>query len=267
MHHKKPNRIQHRPSAGTQAHSSVNYSRHLPVFEKREEIIAALKQHQVIIVAGETGSGKTTQLPLMCIEAGRGNAGKIGCTQPRRIAAVSIARFVASCMKTPVSETVGYKVRFHEKTGKNTIIQFMTDGILLAEISENPELDMYDTLIIDEAHERTCNIDFILGYARMLLRRRPELKLIISSATLDTDLFSQTFDHAPVLTVSGRLFPVDYTYKPAIEMWEGEGMRTSARAVISTVQEIFDRHESGDILAFLPTVRDIMETINGLAGP
>ncbi|MBD3346771.1 MAG: ATP-dependent RNA helicase HrpA [Chitinivibrionales bacterium] len=245
----------------------VNNSVRLPIYEKRDEILDALAKNRVIIVAGETGSGKTTQLPLMCREAGRGRSGKIGITQPRRIAALSIARHVASCLNTPVGETVGYKVRFHEQVSKNTAIQFMTDGMLLAEIAESPDLKQYDTLIIDEAHERSCNIDFILGYLRMLLQRRDDLQVIISSATMDTQLFSRAFNHAPIITVSGRLYPVSITYKPAIEMWDGEGMRTYADVVVSAIREIIDRKEDGDILAFLPTARDILETISGLKGP
>ena len=163
-------------------------------------------------MAGETGSGKTTQLPVICLEALRGKYGKIGCTQPRRIAAISIANRVAEELHCVVGEEVGYKIRFSDHDSPHTSVKFMTDGILLAEIEQNPLLSQYETLIIDEAHERSLNIDFILGYLRNLLPKRPDLKLIISSATIDTHLFSEAFDNAPVIEVTGRVYPVEVLY-------------------------------------------------------
>ncbi len=238
---------------------SVEFDKRLPIFDKREEIVQSIRENQVTIVAGDTGSGKSTQLPLLCLEAGRGVAGRIGCTQPRRIAAVSLARFVSTRIHGGAGNTTGYKVRFHDKIDSATRIKFATDGMLLAEISGDPLLREYDTVIIDEAHERTINIDFLLGYFRTLLPKRPEFRLIITSATIDTNLFSRSFHRAPVITVSGRLFPVDIRYRPAVELWQGERVEGYTEAVVDAVAELVDNQEEGDILVFLPTVDDILE--------
>src|SRR5215471_10475480 len=186
----------------------------LPITEKRREIGAAIEAHPVVIVCGETGSGKTTQLPKICLEVGRGIAGMIGHTQPRRIAARATAARIAQELKTELGGAVGYKIRFTDKVGQRSYIKVMTDGILLAETQGDRELRQYDTLIIDEAHERSLNIDFLLGYVKQLLPRRPDLKLIVTSATIDAERFSKHFDGAPVIEVSGRLYPVEVRYRP-----------------------------------------------------
>lgn len=244
---------------------SVKYTPNLPILEKKEIILEALHTHQIIIVAGETGSGKTTQLPIICLEAGRGVHGKIGCTQPRRIAAVSIANRVAKELTCEVGREVGYKIRFGDHTTAQTCIKFMTDGILLAEMEQQSDLSMYDTLIIDEAHERSLNIDFILGYLRKLLPKRPDLKVIISSATIDTSLFSKAFDNAPVIEVSGRMFPVELMYLSQDNDEEDEYasyVDDAARAA----EDLLDLYPDGDMLIFMPTERDIRETCNKLRG-
>ncbi|MFP4679122.1 MAG: ATP-dependent RNA helicase HrpA [Chitinispirillaceae bacterium] len=235
----------------------------LPILEKRSEIISALKKNQVIVVAGQTGSGKTTQLPLFCLEAGQGNRGKIGCTQPRRIAATSIASRVASQIGCPVGDKVGYKIRFSDKDSQNTVIKLMTDGILLAEIEHDRLLSKYDTLIIDEAHERSLNIDFLLGYLRQLLPKRPDLKVIISSATIDTELFSQSFENAPVIEVSGRLYPIELLYS---QPEEDEDDTSYVENAISAAMDLLDGFGPGDMLLFMPTERDIRETCDKLSG-
>src|SRR5215470_1418634 len=186
----------------------------LPITEKRREIGAAIEAHPVVIVCGETGSGKTTQLPKICLEVGRGIAGMIGHTQPRRIAARATAARIAQELKTELGGAVGYKIRFTDKVGQRSYIKVMTDGILLAETQGDRELRQYDTLIIDEAHERSLNIDFLLGYVKQLLPRRPDLKLVVTSATIDAERFSKHFDDAPVIEVSGRLYPVEVRYRP-----------------------------------------------------
>ncbi|MCX7042221.1 MAG: DEAD/DEAH box helicase, partial [Gammaproteobacteria bacterium] len=191
----------------------------LPVAREAEHIISLIAKHQVVVIAGETGSGKTTQLPKLCLAAGRGINGMIGCTQPRRIAARAVARRVAEELKTTVGGAVGYQVRFTENVGDDTYIKFMTDGILLAEIQSDRWLSKYDTLIIDEAHERSLNIDFLLGYLQQLIQKRRDLKLIITSATIDTERFSKHFGDAPVVSVEGRSYPVETRYRAP----EGEG--------------------------------------------
>jgi len=241
------------------------YQTQLPIFEKRDEIIETIRTSQVVVISGETGSGKTTQLPLLCLEAGLCQKGIIGCTQPRRIAVLSLAQYVSSCFSsTTQKNVVGYKIRFREQMDADTKIKFMTDGILLSEISQDPLLGKYDVIIIDEAHERSVNIDFLLGYMRVLLPKRPDLRLIISSATIDTNLFSRIFHHAPVITVSGRIFPVEVRYKPAIELWKGQSMDCYIEGVLNAIQELLHNGEEGDILIFLPTIEDILETVNRL---
>lgn len=244
--------------------SAHTFDRQLPIYEKYQQIIDTIRSHQVVIIAGETGCGKTTQLPLICAEARRGRKGKVVCTQPRRIAAISLAHYVASLLRPSSEISVGYKVRFHDKTSCATRIQFVTDGILLAQISRDPLLEQYDTIIIDEAHERNINIDFLLGYMRVILRKRPDLKLIISSATIDTRLFSRSFNHAPIITVTGRHYPVEIQYKPIIEMWDGERMHSYTDCIVTVVQQIITAKQHGDILIFLPTIQDIYETLAGL---
>ena len=193
----------------------ITFPPDLPVSERRDDIMAAMQAHQVIIVCGETGSGKTTQLPKMALLLGRGqNRQMIGHTQPRRIAASSVAKRIAEELKTPLGEVVGFKVRFQDRLSKTASVKLMTDGILLAETQNDPLLKAYDTLIIDEAHERSLNIDFLLGYLKRLLPKRRDLKVIVTSATIDAERFSTHFDGAPVIEVSGRMFPVEVRYRP-----------------------------------------------------
>src|SRR5207249_5602773 len=189
----------------------------LPICARREEIAKAISSHQVVIVCGETGSGKSTQLPKICLDLGRGIQGLIGHTQPRRIAARATASRIAQELKTELGGAVGYKIRFTDKVGPRSYIKIMTDGILLAETQGDRELRQYDTLIIDEAHERSLNVDFLLGYVKQLLPRRPDLKIVITSATIDTERFSRHFDDAPVVEVSGRTYPVEMRYRPIDE--------------------------------------------------
>ena len=208
LHHsaaQKNWRKNHRPA--------LSYDDNLPIVARLDDIISAIKRHQVVIISGETGSGKTTQLPKFCIDAGRGIDGLIGCTQPRRIAAMTVAQRIATEMNEPLGRSVGYKIRFADRMDQKTaFVKMMTDGILLAEAQSDRFLNRYDTLIIDEAHERSLNIDFILGILRNLLPTRKDLKLIITSATIDTEKFSKAFENAPVIEVSGRMYPVEVRY-------------------------------------------------------
>ncbi|MBT8043421.1 MAG: ATP-dependent RNA helicase HrpA, partial [Verrucomicrobiae bacterium] len=241
----------------------INYPADLPVAQRREEIMKAMRSHQVVIVVGETGSGKTTQLPKMAYELAfeEGKSGRIGCTQPRRLAAATVARRVAVEMGTGLGDRVGYQVRFVEKVQDETTIKFMTDGILLAETQRDRDLRQYDTLIIDEAHERSLNIDFILGYLKNLLARRKDLRVIASSATLDAGMFSEYFDDAPVVNVEGRTFPVEDYFLPPDS--EGEDL---SRHVARAVQWVTDLDDSGDVLIFLPGEREIRECADTLEG-
>ena len=222
--------------------------------------MAALAENQCLILIGDTGSGKTTQLPKLCLAAGRGTQGLIGCTQPRRIAALSVADRVAEELGNPAQ--VGCKIRFHDQTSKDTVIKFMTDGILLAETRQDPELRQYDTLIVDEAHERSLNIDFLLGFLKRLLPRRPDLKLIISSATIDAERFSAHFGKAPLIAVEGRSFPI------ATEYWASDSEEESEVSyvdqAVAAVESLCSRPLDGDILVFMPTERDIMDTLDSL---
>ncbi|HYS76191.1 MAG TPA: DEAD/DEAH box helicase, partial [Burkholderiales bacterium] len=227
----------------------------LPISAKREEIAKAISSHQVVIVCGETGSGKTTQLPKICLELGRGIDGLIGHTQPRRIAARATADRVAHELKTELGSAVGYKIRFSDRVGPRSYIKIMTDGILLAETQSDRMLAQYDTLIIDEAHERSLNIDFLLGYVKQLLPRRADLKLIITSATIDAERFSKHFDGAPVVEVSGRLYPVEVRYHPV----ESEDEDYDLNQAISDAAEELAREGQGDVLVFLPGEREIRE--------
>src|SRR6266508_4558212 len=191
----------------------VSYPAALPISQKKDERLAAFRDHQVVVVAGETGSGKTTQLPKICLELGRGVRGMIGHTQPRRLAARTVAERIAEELATPLGGAVGYKVRFTDRVAEETLVKLMTDGILLAELAQDRDLLQYDTLIIDEAHERSLNIDFILGYLKQLLPRRPDLKVVITSATIDPERFARHFGGAPIIEVSGRTYPVEVRYR------------------------------------------------------
>ena len=240
----------------------------LPVNERQDDICKAIDEHQVIILCGETGSGKTTQLPKLCLKMGRGTFGMIGHTQPRRIAARSVASRIAEELNSELGESVGYKIRFADKLNKNSHIKVMTDGILLAEIQNDPFLQSYDTLIIDEAHERSLNIDFILGYLKQLLPKRPDLKIIITSATIDPERFAKHFEDAPIIEVSGRTYPVEVRYRPLNSDDENETKKDQQQAILNAVDEL--SHEassntsSGDILIFLSGERQIREAAEAL---
>ena len=251
---------------------AVRYPADLPVSARRADLLAALRGNQVVIVAGETGSGKTTQLPKMCLEVAQETARSgsparaIGCTQPRRVAALSVSRRVAEELGVTWGREVGCKIRFGDSTGRDTRIKFMTDGILLAEVQSDPLLRAYGTLIIDEAHERSLNIDFLLGYLQELLRKRPhDLKVVITSATIDTEMFSQAFGGAPVVEVSGRLYPVEVRYQPLGSSFEEEMEElTYVEAAARAVEDVLIESEGGDVLVFMPTERDIRETREAL---
>ncbi|QFY45180.1 ATP-dependent RNA helicase HrpA [Candidatus Methylospira mobilis] len=242
---------------------ALNYAEELPVSERKDEILAAVRAHQVVIVCGETGSGKTTQLPKICLEAGRGLSGYIGHTQPRRIAARAVASRIADELKQPLGAGVGYKVRFNDHTRPDSLIKLMTDGILLAETQQDRFLDQYDTLIVDEAHERSLNIDFLLGYLRWLLPRRPDLKVVVTSATIDPQRFSRHFFDAPIIEVSGRTYPVDIRYRPVQTDEEDETEAVEQREILFAVDELY-REAPGDILIFLSGEREIRETAEAL---
>lgn len=222
--------------------------------------MATIRKHQVLIIAGETGSGKTTQIPKMCLQAGVLESGRVACTQPRRVAALSISRRLSEELKTEWGQFVGARIRFTDKTAPSTAIAVMTDGMLLNEIQFDPDLRRYSALIIDEAHERSLNIDFLLGYLQRLRKRRPDLKILITSATIDTETFSKAFDDAPVIEVSGRTYPVDVIYAPIDEMQEDSGDFTYIEAMASAVERVLSLNQPGDILCFLPGEKDIRET-------
>src|SRR3954452_18762524 len=256
----------------------IAYPPELPVTQRRDDIAAAIRDHQVVIVAGETGSGKTTQLPKICLELGRGVHGMIGHTQPRRIAARSVADRIAEEIGTPLGETVGYQVRFTDRSSRDSLVKVMTDGILLAELQHDRSLLAYDTIIIDEAHERSLNVDFLLGYLKQLLPRRPDLKVVITSATIDPERFAEHFADAngrpaPIVEVSGRTYPVEVRYRPLVEESEGsedvddEGelvVRDQTEAIVDAVRELV-REGPGDLLVFLPGEREIRDTADVLA--
>ena len=245
---------------------SFNYPPELPFSAHSSHIVEKLSQHQVLVVAGETGSGKTTQLPKICLEAGLGRRGLIGHTQPRRLATISVANRVAEELGVALGEGVGYQIRFNEKVAATSFLKLMTDGILLTEIQQDRYLNRYEILIIDEAHERSLNIDFLLGYLKWLLDRRKDLKLIITSATIDVEKFSDHFNKAPVILVSGRTYPVEVRYVPPVaERQSHDTVDLQTRAILAAVQEVESRDRqqqslSGDILVFLPTERDLRET-------
>src|SRR5690554_6413152 len=247
----------------------IHYDDSLPIAERREDIKQALAKHQVLIIAGETGSGKTTQLPKLCLELGRGTQGLIGHTQPRRLAARSVAARIAEEIASPLGELVGYQVRYEDQSHERTLIKLMTDGILLAETGRDRFLQRYDTIIIDEAHERSRNIDFLLGYIKQLLPRRPDLKVIITSATIDLERFSKHFDDAPIIEVSGRTYPVDTWYRPLVASQDEDGNTVEEdlsvdQGILNGLLEIaeHERREKrlpGDVLVFLPGEREIRE--------
>jgi len=236
-----------------------DYDPDLPITARKDDIVAAIRDHRVVVVAGATGSGKSTQLPKMALEAGRGRRGLIGCTQPRRIAARSVARRVAEELGTELGGAVGFQVRFTDRVSDVTFVKFMTDGILLAEVHGDRQLNRYDTLIIDEAHERSLNIDFLLGYLKRLLDRRPDLKIIITSATIDTARFAEHFGDAPVIDVEGRGYPVTVEYQPPNE---GEALEQQVRRAVARASRIDPR---GDILVFLPGEREIFQASRALS--
>lgn len=254
----------------------IDFPPALPISVRAEEIVATIQNHQVVILAGETGSGKTTQIPKMCLAASRGTRGRIACTQPRRVAALSISRRVAEELNVAWGREVGCKIRFNDQTTPGTVIKFLTDGMLLAEVQGDPMLREYDTVIIDEAHERSLNIDFLLGHLRTLRYKRPELKIIITSATIDTEAFSKAFDDAPIIQVSGRTFPVEVIYAPLDEFGsdaaEGDERESKSEALhyidgaVEAVERIVRESDHGDILVFMPAERDIREMGDLLEG-
>ncbi len=279
----------------------IEYPPELPISARVDEIVTAIAENQVLVLAGETGSGKTTQIPKMCLAAGRGEKGRIACTQPRRVAASSVARRVAEELNVPFGREVGCKIRFADQTSGDTVIKFMTDGMLLAELQADPELREYDTVIVDEAHERSLNIDFILGHLRRLCERRPDLKIVITSATIDTEAFAKAFGDAPIIEVSGRVYPVEVIWSPLEEMAEegragsplpaGDARRgsdsakptsdksppapyqktgrsdlTYIEAAVEAVERVLLESSQGDVLVFFPTERDIREARDQLEG-
>ncbi|MCZ4336995.1 ATP-dependent RNA helicase HrpA [Shewanella colwelliana] len=240
---------------------TINYPEELPISQKRDEIARAIAGNQVVIIAGETGSGKTTQLPKICLELGLGTRGLIGHTQPRRLAARSVASRVAEELNSPLGEVVGFKVRFADAIKPSSYIKLMTDGILLAELTSDKLLDQYDTIIIDEAHERSLNIDFILGYLKNVLRKRPDLKVIITSATIDVERFSKHFDNAPVIEVSGRTYPVETRYRPLVQEQDADLDLTDG--IFAAVEELMAEGQ-GDILIFMNGEREIRDVADQL---
>ncbi len=247
------NRLHQRPQ-------QIQYPEELPVVQAREELLEAIRTHQVVVVCGETGSGKTTQLPKLCLELGRGLRGLIGHTQPRRLAARSVANRIASEMQAPLGTLVGYETRFDRRTSDKTLVKLMTDGILLAELARDHLLTAYDTIIIDEAHERSLNIDFLLGWLKRILPQRPDLNLIVTSATLDPERLSRHFDGAPILQVSGRTYPVETRYRVPEDDSDLEG------AVASAAESLWRGAPGGDILVFLPGEREIRDCARVLEG-
>ena len=243
-----------------------SYPAELPITEWREKIVSAIREHQVLVITGETGSGKSTQIPKFCLEAGRGRSGLIGSTQPRRIAAITLAARVSEELEQNGPSLVGYKIRFQDRTARTTRIKFMTDGILLAEAQRDRDFRSYDTIIVDEAHERTLNIDFLIGILKQTLPKRRDLKVIVTSATIDPQKFSSAFGGAPIIEVSGRTWPVEVWYRPAaqIENDEAGDVNYIDQAVAAADLFKLDPGKRGDILIFMPTESDIMETVQRL---
>jgi ATP-dependent helicase HrpA len=279
-----PNRTNRPPSHGRAAQRSratraprprevaappISYPPELPVAQRRDEIAAAIRDHQVVVVAGETGSGKTTQLPKICLELGRGVAGLIGHTQPRRIAARSVAERIAEELAVPLGDAIGYSVRFTDRVGPSTMVRLMTDGIMLAEIQRDRDLRAYDTIIVDEAHERSLNIDFLLGYLASLLPRRPDLKVVITSATIDTARFAAHFGGAPVVEVTGRTYPVEVRYQPLVDPDRPAADEREAVDIVAGIVAAVDELRAegpGDVLVFLSGEREIRDTADALRG-
>ena len=265
-----PRRPPRTPLPARDAPFIPDYPQELPIVEKRDEIVRAIGQHQVLVVTGETGSGKSTQLPKFCLEAGRGHMGLIGCTQPRRIAAITLAARVSEELRHAGPSWVGYKIRFQDRTARTTRIKFMTDGILLAEAQKDRFFRAYDTIIVDEAHERTLNIDFLLGLLGRILPERPDLKVIVTSATIDPEKFSRAFGGAPIIEVSGRTYPVETWYRPLPEPGpddpdaEEASYVDRAVAAVDEIRSLRSRERDGDILIFMPTESDIRETVQRL---
>lgn len=243
---------------------ALNYPEELPITARKDEIVAAIREHPVVVITGATGSGKSTQLPKMCLEAGRGVRGRIACTQPRRIAATTVAARVAEELGAAGEALVGYKIRFADHTRPTTRIQFVTDGLLLAETQGDPDLGAYDTIIVDEAHERSLNIDFLLGILKRLVARRADLRVIITSATIDTEKFSRAFGGAPIIEVSGRTYPVETRYRPLDPEAEEAGDVTYVDQAVEAAVELARDRRGGDLLVFMPTERDIVETVEAL---
>jgi ATP-dependent helicase HrpA len=253
-----------RRRARVAAKPGIRLDESLPISARGEDIVKLIREHQVVVIAGETGSGKTTQLPKLCLAAGRGEAGMIGCTQPRRLAARSVARRVAEELGTPLGEVVGFQVRFNDQVSERSLVKFMTDGILLAETQGDPWLSAYDTIIIDEAHERSLNIDFLLGYLKRLAVKRPELKIIVTSATIDTARFAEHFGGAPVVEVEGRAYPVELRWRSLDEIAARQGrskdmQQGSAEHIAAVLDEITHDDPRGDVLIFLPGEREIRD--------
>jgi ATP-dependent helicase HrpA len=244
----------------------VKYPPDLPITSRKDEIVAAIRDHAVVVIAGETGSGKTTQIPKMCLDAGLGIAGKIACTQPRRVAALSVSRRIAEELSVSWGREVGCKIRFDDRSSPESYIKMMTDGMLLAEMQGDPNLAEYDAIIIDEAHERSLNIDFLLGHLKGLIERRHDLKVIITSATIDTERFSEHFNKAPVIEVSGRMFPVEVEYQPLDSRQEERGEVSYIDAAAQATEQILYTTHSGDVLIFMPGERDIRETSDQIEG-
>jgi len=256
-----------RKSARLKNRPEVTYPADLPICSRKDDIVQAIVRHPVVIITGETGSGKTTQLPKMCLEAGRGMSGIIGCTQPRRVAAVTVAERIAEELGQTVGQAVGYKIRFEDRSGPSPFIRLMTDGILLMESQRDPLLRAYDTIIVDEAHERNLNIDFLLGYLKTLLQRRRDLKIVITSATIDTEKFSSAFGGAPVVEVTGRVYPVEVLYRPIEPEDEDSEDLSPVDAAVRAVDELrTGQYHRGDILIFMPTEQDIRDTCELLEG-
>src|SRR5881394_820325 len=244
----------------------VSYPPDLPISVRKDEIVAAIRDHQVVVIAGETGSGKTTQIPKMCLEAGLGIGAMIGCTQPRRVAALSISRRIAEELNVSWGREVGCKIRFDDRSSAQTYIKLMTDGILLAETQGDRDLAEYNAIILDEAHERSLNIDFLLGHLKGLVARRKDLKLIVTSATIDTEAFSRHFDNAPIIEVSGRMYPVQVQYQSLDEASEERGEVSYVDAAVQAAERIVYETNSGDVLIFMPGERDIREASDQIDG-
>ncbi len=242
------------------------YNNDLPIMARKADIITAIKKHRVVIISGETGSGKTTQIPKFCLAADRGINGQIGCTQPRRIAATTVARRIAEELGEELGQSVGYKIRFQDRVSAASYIKIMTDGILLAEAQQDPLLRGYDTIIVDEAHERSLNIDFVLGILKSLLKKRDDLKVIVTSATIDTEKFSRAFERAPVIEVSGRMYPVETRYEDAALADEESEAQTYVERAVQALDALQRKGPFGDVLIFMPTEQAIRETVELIAG-